>query len=127
MAVKQFTWQGRSEEELKELDLKEFTELVPARQRRSLKRGFTEAQKRLLKRVEKGDQNIKTHCRNMIILPRMLGMMIKVYNGKEWLPVMITAEMLGHYLGEFAQTRQGVSHSAAGVGATRSSRAISAR
>ncbi len=127
MAIKPFTWQGKTEEEIKELDLKEYMELVPARQRRSLKRGFTDAQKRLLKKVNAGDKNIKTHCRNMIILPNMLGMMIKVYNGKDWLPVMITPEMLGHYLGEFAQTRKGVTHSAAGIGATRSSKAISAR
>lgn len=127
MAIKQFTWQGKTEEELKELELKEFAQLVPARQRRTLKRGFTEAQKRLLARVEKGDKNIKTHCRDMIILPSMLGMIFRIYNGKEWLPVMITAEMLGRYLGEFALTRKGVTHSAAGIGATRSSKAISAR
>jgi small subunit ribosomal protein S19 len=63
----------------------------------------------------------------MVIVPAMIGKTIKVYNGKEFFPVMITGEMLGHYLGEFSHTRKGVSHSAAGIGATRSSKAISAR
>jgi small subunit ribosomal protein S19 len=125
--AKIFTWQGRTEEDLKEIELKEFRELIPSRARRSLKRGFTEAQKKLLKRLEAGDKNIKTHCRNMVVIPIMLGQMIKVHNGKEFVLVMIIPEMLGHYLGEFAHTRKMVSHSSAGVGATRSSKAISAR
>lgn len=127
MAVREFKWQGKTEEEIKQLDMKEFIELVPSRARRSLKRGFTEAQKRLLKRIDTEDKNIKTHCRNMIILPQMVGMIIRVYNGKEFIPLTITAEMLGHRLGEFAHSRKMVSHSSAGVGATRSSKAVSAR
>ncbi len=125
--AKEFKWQGLTEEQIKQLDLKEFTKMVPARQRRSLKRGFTEQQKVLLKKIEKGEKNIKTHCRNMVILPQMIGLLLKVHNGKEFVPFSITPDMMGHYLGEFALTRKGVSHSAAGVGATRSSKAVSAR
>ena len=127
MAIKEFTWQGKSEEEIKQMDLKEFMELVPARTRRSLKRGLTDAQKQLMVRIERGDKNIKTHCRNMIITPIMLGMMIRVYTGKDFVQVTIVPEMLGHYLGEFAHSRKMVTHSSAGVGATRSSKAVSAR
>ena len=127
MAIKEFKWMGKTEDEVKQLDLDEFIKLVPSRQRRSLTRGFTDAQKRLIKRVDNGDQNIKTHCRNMIIIPKMIGMTIGVYTGKEFQRLDITAEMLGHYLGEFALTRKGVTHSSAGVGATRSSKAVSAR
>ena len=125
--AKEFKWQGRNEEEIKQIDLKEFMKLIPARQRRSLKRGFTEQQKILLKNMESGSKNLKTHCRNLVILPQMIGLLIKVYNGKEFIPVSITPDMIGRYLGEFALTRKGVSHSAAGVGATRSSKAVSAR
>jgi len=57
----------------------------------------------------------------------MLGSIIRIYNGKEYFPVTITGEMLGHYLGEFSMTRKSVTHSAAGIGATRSSKAVSAR
>ncbi|MBT6774559.1 30S ribosomal protein S19 [Candidatus Woesearchaeota archaeon] len=125
--AKEIFWKGRTEEETKNLDMKEFQELVSSRQRRSLKRGFTEAQKSLMKKIESGDQNIKTHCRDMVITPIMLGMTFKIYTGKEFVPLIITLEMLGHSLGEFAHTRKSVSHSAAGVGATRSSKAVSAR
>jgi len=110
--AKEFTWQGMNEEEIKKLELKDFIKLIPARQRRTLKRGFTEPQKVLLKKIEKGEQNIKTHCRNLIILPHMIGLFIKIHNGKDFVPLSITADMIGHKLGEFALTRKGVAHSA---------------
>ncbi|MBT3814097.1 30S ribosomal protein S19 [Candidatus Woesearchaeota archaeon] len=125
--AKELTWHGKSEQEVKEMDIKEFMKVIPTRQRRSLKRGFTDAQKALMKLIEADSQNIKTHCRDLVIMPIMLGKMIKVYNGKDFFPVTVTLEMLGHYLGEFSQTRKSVTHSSAGVGATRSSKAVSAR
>lgn len=125
--ARDFRWQGRTEEELKQLDLQTFMALVPARRRRSLQRGFTEQEKKLLKKIENGEQHIKTHCRSMVIIPSLLGQTIHVYTGKVYVPIIIVAEMLGHCLGEFAHTRKLVSHSSAGVGATRSSKAISAR
>ena len=120
-------WKGMTEEEAKNLGLKEFMELVPSRERRSLRRGFTDAQKKLLKEIDSGKNNIKTHCRNMIIIPSMIGKTFKVYNGKDFVQNIIVLEMLGHRLGEFSLSRKLVSHSAAGVGATRSSKAVSAR
>ena len=125
--AKEFTWKGKTEEELKNMDLEQFKELTTSRQRRSLKRGFTDAQKALIKRIAAGDNNVKTHCRDLVIIPQMVGKTLRVYNGKEYLMVIIGAQMVGHYLGEFSHTRKGVTHSAAGVGATRSSKAISAR
>ena len=124
--AKEFKWQGLNEEEIKKLDLKDFMKMIPAKKRRSLKRGFTDAQKIFLKKIEVGEKNLETHCRSMIILPQMIGLLIKVYNGKDFVPVSITPDMIGHRLGEFALTRKSVSHSAAGVGATRSSKAVSA-
>ncbi len=115
--AKEFIWLGKTEEDMKKLTLKEYMDLAPSRVRRSLKRGLTEAQKRLMKRVEAGDKNIETHCRDMVIIPLMIGLTIKVYNGKDFFPVAITGELVGHYLGEFSHTRKSVSHSAAGVGA----------
>jgi len=125
--AKELSWRGKSEEEVKKMDLKEFMGLTTARQRRSLERGFTEDQKSLLKVLSQGKDNIKTHCRNMVILPQMVSKTLQVYNGKEWVSIKITLDMLGHCLGEFSHTRKGVKHSAAGIGATRSSKAISAR
>ncbi|MFH0868478.1 MAG: 30S ribosomal protein S19 [Candidatus Woesearchaeota archaeon] len=127
MAKKEFSYRGKTLDELKTLSLNELAELLPARQRRGLKRGLTEQQKILLKKLKKNESNIETHCRDMIILPEMVGKTIKVYNGKSFLPVIIIEEMIGHSLGEFALTRSKVAHSAPGIGATRSSAALSVK
>jgi len=127
MAKKEFTYRGKTIEELKKLSLNELAALMPARQRRTLKRELTEQQKILLQKIRKNESNIETHCRDMIILPEMVGKTIKVYSGKEFIPVIIVEEMIGHYLGEFVLTRKRVEHSAPGIGATRSSAALSVK
>lgn len=127
MAKKEFTYRGKTLEELKNLSLNEFMLLLPARERRSLKRGFTEQQKILLKRIRAKKSNIETHCKDLIILPEMVGLTIRIHKGKEFVPVMIQDEMIGHYLGEFVITRGRVEHSAPGIGATRSSAALSVK
>ena len=127
MAKKEFTYRGKVLEELKKLSLNEVAELLPSRQRQAIKRGLTEQQKILLKKIKKNEDNIKTHCRDAIILPEMVGKKIKVYSGKEFIPVTIIENMIGHYLGEFVLTRNRVEHSAPGIGATRSSAALSVK
>ncbi len=127
MAKKEFTYRGKTLDELKALSFNELAELLPARQRRTLKRGITEQQKILLKKIKKNEGNIETHCRDAIILPEMVGKTIKVFSGKEFIPVVIIEEMIGHYLGEFVLTRKKVAHSAPGIGATRSSAALSVK
>jgi small subunit ribosomal protein S19 len=127
MAKKEFTYRGKTLDELNKLSINELAELLPARQRRTLKRGLTDQEKILLKKVRKNESNIETHCRDTIILPEMIGKTIKVYNGKVFMPVTIADEMLGHRLGEFILTRKRVEHSAPGIGATRSSAALSVK
>ena len=127
MVKKEFTYRGKTLEDLKTLSLNEVGALLPARQRRSLKRGLTDQQTILLKKMRKHESNIETHCRDAIILPEMVGKTIKVYSGKEFIPVTIIEEMIGHYLGEFILTRKKVAHSAPGIGATRSSAALSVK
>ncbi|MBC8500449.1 MAG: 30S ribosomal protein S19 [DPANN group archaeon] len=124
--AKEFLYRGKKLEELKNLSLNELSELLPARQRRKIKRGLSDNEKKLMIKVEKKD-NVKTHLRDMILLPQMVGKTIRVHNGKEFQPVTIQEEMIGHYLGEFALTRKKTQHSAPGVGATRSSSSISVR
>ncbi len=126
MARKEFLFRGKKIDDLKSLSLNEFAELLKSRERRKIKRGFTEEEKKLLKDLERKNE-VKTHCRDMVILPLMVGKTINVYNGKEFVAVRVTAEMLGHRLGEFALTRKRVQHHAPGVGATRSSQALSVR
>ncbi len=127
MAKKEFSYRGKTLEELKSLTINELAELFPSRTRRSLKRGLKEEEKVVLKKIKQGDNNLKTHCRDMIVLPEMVGAVIKIHSGKQFEPVTIQAEMIGHYLGEFALTRKNVSHSAPGVGATKSSSNISVK
>lgn len=130
--AKEINFYGKTVQELEKINLNDFINLIPARPRRSLKRGFTEMQKKLLNRIKKVKQGksskiIKTHCRDMIVIPEMLGLTIHIHNGKEYTPLIITHEMLGHYLGEFATTRKKVQHSTPGIGATKSSSALSVR
>ena len=125
--AKEFVYRGKSLEEIKKMSLNEFAELLPSRQRRTLKRGQSGMQKVVLKKIAAGKKNIETHSRDMIVVPEMIGAVIKVYSGKEFQSLLIQEEMLGHYLGEFVLTRKSVKHSAPGVGATRSSAALSVR
>ena len=127
MAKKEFTWYGRSLQEIQQMSVEDYAKVAPARIRRSIKRGFTDAQKSLIKAVERNSQNIETHCRDMVIIPQMLGKTIKVHDGKGFAAVIIQTEMLGHYLGEFAMTRKRVQHSAPGIGATKSSASLSVK
>ena len=127
MAKKEFTFKGKTTDELQKLSLNELAQLLTARQRRTLKRGFTDQQKILLKKLRANEKNIETHCRDMVILPEMIGKTIKVHQGKEFTPVMIEQDMIGHCLGEFVLTRKRVSHSAPGIGATRSSASLSVK
>jgi small subunit ribosomal protein S19 len=121
---KEFSYRGLSLEELQKLTMEELLPLFPSRMRRTLKRGLTVKQDKLLKNIEKANHGdvIRTHCRDMLILPSFVGHTIHIHNGKEFQRVDIQPNMIGHYLGEFALTRQKVVHTGPGVGATRSSK-----
>ncbi len=127
-----FNFRGKTLEELQKLDLKDFIKLLPARQRRSFKRGFNDQQKKLLLKVDKFlsgqyKKPIKTHCRDMVVLPKMVSLTIHVHVGNKFVPIMIQQESVGMYLGELTMTRSKVEHSAPGIGATKSSSAISVK
>ncbi len=119
-------YRGKTLDELKSMSLEEFAKLVKSRARRKILRGFTEEEKKLLKRLKSKDE-VRTHRRDMIILPEMVGKKIHIHNGKEFVAVEIVPEMIGHRLGEFAQTRKRVQHSSPGVGASRSTKHISVK
>lgn len=124
--VKKFSYHGYALEDLQKLPLDDFAKLLPSRQRRSLSRGFTPKQKKLLERVRDArtsgkETPIRTHSRDIVLIPEMVGLKFAVYNGKEFVLVDVKPEMLGHRLGEFSQTRKKVTHGTPGIGATRSS------
>jgi small subunit ribosomal protein S19 len=126
---KKFVYRGFALDQLQGMSMDEFINLLPSRQRRSLHRGLTPEQRILLEKIRKtkeavrkgSNMTIKTHIRDMIVLPEMVGITILVHNGKEFVSVEIQPEMVGHYLGEFAITNRPVKHGTPGIGASRSS------
>ncbi|MBX4196594.1 ribosomal protein S19 family protein [Candidatus Pacearchaeota archaeon] len=123
--MKEALIRGKTLEYLKSLDVRESAKYLPARSRRSVLRHF-EVVEEFIKRCEKykaKNKKIKTHLRDIVIVPKLVGFAIGVYNGKQFTDVIITSQMIGHRLGEFSPSTFAVKHSAAGIGATKSSRA----
>jgi small subunit ribosomal protein S19 len=134
-----FNYRGKTIDQLKALSMDELAKVMPSRIRRVLNRGLDEPRRKLLLKIRKTlttnkNKVIKTQSRDMPILPEMVGAKIAVHRGGKdsvnptaYIPVEITPEMIGHYLGEFVMTRKTVKHSAAGLGATRGSKFTSMR
>lgn len=120
MAKKIFTYRGKTLEELQNLSLRELSELLPSRQRRSISRGFDGGKNKIIKKLAKAS-SIETHVRDMIVLPQFVGKTIKIHNGKEFTPIIIQEDMIGMFFGELSSTRKRVQHNSPGVGATKSS------
>jgi len=123
---KEFRYRGKSLEELNSMSTEALLELLPSRARRSLNRGVSEEKRKLLEdaRAMKDGRlqgEIKTHARDMIVLPTMVGLTISVHNGREFVPLEVKPEMIGRYLGEFVITNKKVVHGTPGIGASRSS------
>ena len=129
MPKKEFTYRGHTIEELQGMSMDEFIKLLPSRQRRSLQRGLNAGQRTLLENIRRAKKSqsegqtavTKTHARDMVILPEMVGATLLIHNGKEFTSVEILPEMIGCYLGEFAITNKPVRHGSPGIGASRSS------
>ena len=126
----EFTYRGHTLDELQEMALDEVAELLPARQRRTIERGLSVEQEKLLDEAhEAGEEEtandpIRTHLRDMPIVPEFVGLTFAVHNGQAFERVEVEPEMIGHYLGEFQLTRTSVEHGQAGIGATRSSKFV---
>jgi len=120
----EFTYRGYKIDELKAMGVAELIPIMPARARRKVKRGLSRGEETLLQKIRGGDQKIRTHLREMIVMPDMIGKSIEIYNGKEFVKVEFQPEAVFHYLGEFALTRKRVTHGSAGIGATRGSKYV---
>ena len=114
----------------------ELTQMFTARARRRYARGLKRKPLALLKKLRKAKKEclplekpavVKTHLRDVIILPEMVGCVLAVHNGKVFNQVEIKAEMIGHYTGEFSLSYKPVRHGRPGIGATHSSRFIPLR
>lgn len=106
---------------------------IKARARRRFSRGLKRKPMALIKKLRNAKKDcsvgekpptVKTHLRNMIIMPEMIGSVVGVYNGKIFVTVEIKGEMVGTYLGEYSITYKPVRHGRPGIGATHSSRFI---
>jgi len=125
-------YRGYKLEELAKMNMDSLIELLPSHRRRTLKRGLPPRQKKLLMKLRaarkaqrKGkDVVVKTHCRDMVILPEMVDLTVAVHNGKEFVRFKILPQMIGHVLGEFSITCKQVKHGNPGIGATKSSQYV---
>ena len=124
---KQFMYRGKTIEELKRLDVRGFSKYLKSKQRRFVLRQFQEIENFLNRANTKISKNkpIRTHYRNLVVVPGMIGMKIYVYNGQKFIPSEITGEMLGHKFGELSPTRARIKHGKAGVGATKGTKSKS--
>ena len=121
---KEFTYRGLTVDELKKMDVREFSKYIKSKPRRTVLRQFQQIEDFVNRSKSKISRNkpVRTHKRELVIVPEMVGMKISVHDGKSFFPVVITGEMLGHRLGELAITRGKVKHSKAGIGATKGSK-----
>jgi len=130
---RKFSYRGVDLDRLLDLSSEELRDLVHARARRRFNRGLKRKPMGLIKKLRKAKKEakpnekpdlVKTHLRDMIIVPEMIGSVIGIYSGKDFNQVEIKPEMVGHYLGEFSITYKPVKHGRPGIGATHSSRFI---
>ncbi|KIO20030.1 hypothetical protein M407DRAFT_30333 [Tulasnella calospora MUT 4182] len=128
-----FYYRGIELDKLLDLPNEEFVELVTCRARRRFQRGLKRKPMGLIRKLRKAKKEappnekprmVKTHLRDMIVVPEMIGSVIGIYNGKVFNSVEIKPEMVGHYIGEFSITYKPVRHGRPGIGATHSSRFI---
>ncbi|MEI6731210.1 MAG: ribosomal protein S19 family protein [archaeon] len=122
---KEVFYRGKTIEHWKQLEVREFAKYLTARSRRSVLRHFDVVENFVKACEEKVSRNkkIRTHQRDIVIVPKLVGMTIGIYNGKEFMDILMSTKMIGHRLGEFAPTRQKVNHGEAGIGATKGSKA----
>ncbi|XP_055298200.1 uncharacterized protein LOC129566363 [Sitodiplosis mosellana] len=132
-AFRKFTFRGVDLDQLLDMPNDQLVELMHSRARRRFSRGLKRKPLALIKKLRKAKKEapplekpavVKTHLRNMIVVPEMVGSIIGIYNGKTFNQVEIKPEMIGHYLGEFSLTYKPVKHGRPGIGATHSSRFI---
>merc|ERR1719249_101498 len=123
---RKYYYRGVEVEKLLDLPYGELLKLVTSRARRRFRRGLKmkprafmqrlrKAKKAVAGNVMKKPKIIKTHLRNMFIIPEMVGSQIGVYNGKGYILVEVKPDMIGHYLGEYAITYKPVGHGRPGV------------
>merc|ERR1712014_398523 len=123
--AKKFQYRGVELERLLDMSNAELMELMCARQRRKFSRGISRAPTTLLKKLRAKKQGVpygekpepvKTHLRNMVIVPEMIGSIVAIYNGKQFISAEMKPEMVGTYLAEYSITYKPIRHGRPGLG-----------
>merc|ERR1712146_356863 len=113
--ARRYTFRGLELDDLLKLDQGSMFQLFRSRIRRKLNRskGFKGKYQKLAEKLRKSKLNlqpgekppmVKTHLRNCVITPDMIGAIVGVYTGKEYKPTEIKFDMVGTYMGEYAMT-----------------------
>eukprot|EP00448_Togula_jolla_P001036 CAMPEP_0170610080 /NCGR_PEP_ID=MMETSP0224-20130122/22463_1 /TAXON_ID=285029 /ORGANISM="Togula jolla, Strain CCCM 725" /LENGTH=144 /DNA_ID=CAMNT_0010935421 /DNA_START=69 /DNA_END=503 /DNA_ORIENTATION=- len=122
---RKFSYRGVDLDKLVDMSNQDLMELFRARQRRKFSRGIKRAPITLLKKLRKAKREtaygekpeaVKTHLRNMVIVPEMIGSVVGVYSGKQFINVEVKPDMIGHYLAEFSITYKPIRHGRGGSG-----------
>ncbi|PIU02942.1 MAG: 30S ribosomal protein S19 [Candidatus Diapherotrites archaeon CG09_land_8_20_14_0_10_32_12] len=127
--VREFSYKGYDLEQLKKLPIDQLKEIMPYGARRKINRGI-KLDKKMLRAIEANKAGnppknmVKTHSRDLLVMPDMVGLKLGIYNGKIFEQVEIKPEMIGCYIGDFVLSRKIVSHGKAGIGATKSSKNV---
>jgi len=119
---KEFLYRGFTMSEMLAMSFDEVLGILPSRARRTYLRGLNYEQQLLFDKLKSSEETVRTHRRDLPIIPQFVGKKISIYNGKEFKEFEIKPEMIGHFIGEFVLTRKPPVHSGPGVGATRSSK-----
>lgn len=129
--VERVAFRGKFAADAQQIKPDEYLKMIKSRQRRSIKRNgmlYRQLQEKVEAMKKKGSSKpIKTHVREAVIIPAWIGLTFKVHNGKEFQDVNVTANMLGHRLGEFAFTTKRVLHSTPGIRATKGSKFLAVK
>jgi small subunit ribosomal protein S15e len=113
------SYRGIDLDKLPDYSNQDLMELFNARQRRKFSRGIKRKPIALLKKLRQAKREtaysdkpdpVKTQLRNMIIVPEMIGSVVGVYNGKQYINVEVKPEMIGYYLAEFSITYKPIKH-----------------
>ncbi|PWN20322.1 putative ribosomal protein S12, cytosolic [Microstroma glucosiphilum] len=132
-SFRKFSYRGVELDSLLDMSNEDFMKIVHARVRRRFQRGLKRKPMGLIKKLRKAKAEappnekpapVKTHLRDMVVVPEMIGSVISIYNGKVFNTVEIRPEMTGHYLAEFSMSYIPTRHGKPGLGSTNSSRFI---
>jgi small subunit ribosomal protein S19 len=127
--AREFSYKGYDLEGLKKLSAEQLKAILPSGIRRKITRGI-KLDKKIQRAIEANKAGnppknmVKTHKRDILVMPDMVGLKFGIYSGKTFEPVDVRPEMIGYYIGDFILTRKLVSHGKAGIGATKSSKNV---